>query len=412
MKIIKSGICIEDIRQKPILRIPKRSFSCSDLSKVANLDQEMRGRTSALWECIDSFPSRLGGRIYRYVSKKEGDDFTDPDEGGETAEEINARLYPAIEPSALAVSTFIIRKNFSLWLQNTMLAFEERLKERDFSFFQDEDLKDLVQKKLEPIKKELTKAQKDAHLLKKLGFRVFTRDSYDETLLSVSFLRKEKALDLQGDIFCDLPDLEALQQGCLRNRDLEIVDLVSSKGIANDLDFFFSWIHSDGLLSNEKEFVHDIHVHLISSIRISLDLKKSGFSYQKEKFRIVKLALLLFRRYEMARDIAEAVSLEDRLCIQKNHGKMKVLLGVLIDTIFSYYDASEIRSVYKENHMKKICLDIWKEEHPLSLYLERRFKEKPSLQEAIHFWDAIKRNATYLDEQRILQKQNNANYQK
>ena len=65
------------------------------------------------------------------------------------------------------------------------------------------------------------------------------------------------------------------------------LDIISSEGIATDVQYIKAYLSHDVLLSSEKEFMHDQFAHVIPTIRLMFVKRVSG--YQKLKAQISKL---------------------------------------------------------------------------------------------------------------------------
>ncbi|MBS0615716.1 MAG: hypothetical protein JSR58_04095 [Verrucomicrobia bacterium] len=154
--------------------------------------------------------------------------------------------------------------------------------------------------------------------------------SYEKIKLGYSY-REENNL-----VYLELPDREALMVNWknLQKDDLQLPDLniASAEGIADDLVFIETYFTHDGLLSLNKEFVHDSLFHILPLLGAKIRLKNGasfGHPYNKQRFKLVQIFIKIYRKCMIAKKLIE----ENKTDVIDNDllRKITMVLGFMID---------------------------------------------------------------------------------
>lgn len=305
------------------------------IDQVENLD--LQNHSGELWSCIGRKASPYGGYIYRFVAKEEFDNYT-PNENLslciKRVEKKSSEIFPAIESTAQELSSFS-KKMADVW--------------RNFNSSQSQEFRRQVE------------------ALNEIGYQVFIGE----------------------DVQIELPDLEALLNGWkhLQNKRPELnlpdMDVVDSKGIADDVAYANAYRDHDALLSSGKEFVHDHTVHVMSRISLMLKGKESYESIKQYMTNIIN---------EMRVVIEEAESKEKADGIlHKEKDKLDFIVGMVTDSLFSIDDEGSIKRVNLKmlegwlNNPIVPSAKVWNN------YLRKRFGPDCSFATISKLWKEIRR---------------------
>ncbi len=135
--------------------------------------------------------------------------------------------------------------------------------------------------------------------------------------------------ETEDSVYIDLPDREAvlsLYQHYKRKhpeKDLPVIDIFLSNGIASDLSY--AQVHFQrGLLSKNREFVHDHHFHIIPRLQRALAGKTM---YEKLEKDLVEQIFLIYRKIELAKNHSSNLQAHVEL--------LYFLLGAITDILFA-----------------------------------------------------------------------------
>ncbi len=209
------------------------------------------------WDCVDCRANTGGGHVFDYTYKPESRQRSQQD------------IYPAGEPDETAVINWYLLKN------------DEKQK----------PLPESIAKKLGE-KEVLTLEQAYA----KYGVKLIeaSRNTDCEETAIVLFLNDlgiKASRDEQHayKLVLTLPDCDALQVrwNALREKNPQLPPLTfkNSAGIAGNLEFTYAFLTADSLISEGKEHVHDVVLHVTRLIRAIL---RNPEKYSKDHFEAVK----------------------------------------------------------------------------------------------------------------------------
>lgn len=284
-RIKKGSRTTEDITEKKVSSLKRRTsephlqINKADTPSKAHT---LLAKKSALWNCIDCQLDKYGGKLYFFEFKKALENEVKKDQ-------VLKKIFPALELDSIDMNFIFHPTNQQRTnLENT---------NNDTAYIQNLSL-------LSEHRKELRQLGYDF----KLNILVLPDR---ETLLARWAVLREKK-----------PGLPPL-------------DIVSSNGIASDLNFIESFFAHDAILSSDKEFVHDhtLHVLPILSLLLSISDKQS---YYKAKFEIVKIISTEYRRLMIAKDELNKIlpNLDKKTQeIEKNKlAQMETALGAFVDS--------------------------------------------------------------------------------
>ncbi|HEY5259412.1 MAG TPA: hypothetical protein VIJ46_02110, partial [Rhabdochlamydiaceae bacterium] len=257
--------------------------------------QEIAQRSGEFWECLSREKGALGGFIYKFRLQGDFDDVT-PNENRaartKAAEQKSKKMFPAIELTG-----------------SQMLALDPNVPESE-------------------LRPGTLKIREHLQILMQLGYRAE---------------RKEDG------VYLYLPDREALLTNWETLRathpDLPELTILSSEGIAGDIDYVKAYFTHDGILSTGKEFLHDHQAHILSVIVLILssgkpsDVLGQNPTYRMEKSRMVLLLGKAYRRVMIARELCKTNFLkvpDEELALLKKHlPKIEATLGSFADILSS-----------------------------------------------------------------------------
>lgn len=176
----------------------------------------------------------------------------------------------------------------------------------------------------------------------------------------------------EGD-FLYLPDRVAIMNRWKKYQkthpDLPDLDIVSSEGIATNIEFINCYLKHDGMQSNGKEFVHDTLAHIIPLL---LHLMNPNYTQIKKK--VVELITEILKKFETVRKC-------DPFAAQK----FEYALGLLIDTAST---ASSLEDLYQG-----YVLHDWYFKQQINKQLiEKYVGTVKDEYEVAHLWHKIKGN--------------------
>lgn len=215
-------------------------------------NEALKARSSPLWECIDRIQNETGGYSYVFRARDEYDNVTKHPDLEKRKMNTNAKvteLYPAIDAKPSEMALF-----------NTDLTDEARfnlLRETfEAGYVYDPNL-DLLGLKPDFFKM-VVKPQLELNL-----------HAYNQ-IIQLGFCSNYK----KDGVFMTIPDEKTLlvRWEKLRETDPKLpqLTLASSEGIADDVSFVESFFKDDILISNEKEFVHDMTLHALKTLALVL----------------------------------------------------------------------------------------------------------------------------------------------
>ncbi len=178
-----------------------------------------------------------------------------------------------------------------------------------------------------------------------------------------------------GMMYFYIPDKKALLANWKKLQEtrpeLPPIDIISSEGIASDLEYVESYMAHDALLSSGKEFLHDSLTHVLPTLNtidaLSRAAKgKSRTSYAKEKARVANMLYKRYRLFMIAKDAMKNDILVDKLFF---------LLGFLADNIAA---SANLQHVGEHFDFKVVTHRIWDAPKDYNeAFLKRRWKMSP-----------------------------------
>lgn len=376
----------------------------------SNEMEDLQEHSGQIWNCIAKYRSPHGGHIYHFVPKEKYDNFSN------TNPNLLSRIANAVENG-----------NEILPAENPPLEEIYRLSDtkKEIDHAVAEKYKEIFPA-VEPPPKEVWHLCDDRRvidatvedlLFQAVSRRVaVSRNLGLEKGLDLEYLDEEHQLDKKGchskwdsfrrqreilnevgyrvimdedhHLHLELPDLEALHNGWKHvqrtHPDLQLPDLdvVESKGIADDLSYAQAYSDHDALLSSGKEFVHDHTTHLMTRISRMLEGKEN---YEAEKERMLSLI-------NNVRDtIQEAQKREEPGGIlHREKEKLDFIVGFLTDEFFSFGENSEIKHFVNPETVEltlrgEILGDM------LDNYLENRFGPGNTFETIADLWKEVRR---------------------
>ncbi len=324
--------------------------------------EEIQNRSGHLWICTGRKPDQFGGYIYNFKLRNEYDDVTKSDDlqaHKKAIDEKNDQIFPAVERSGIDLLALDPKADTEKALdQQTEKSIDQIVKstfqsvpEAFRSLFSEEQIRaSLIQQKSE-LRKGLVEQMKQQSQLVKLGYEMECR---------------------QDGVYLNLPDREALlgrwEQLSKERPELPKLDLVSSEGIASDLDYIEAYLKHDALLSTGKEFVHDSLVHLMPTLD---EIMSSGIngtpSYKAKKEEITKKITEIYQKIISAeKQIGKGAFTEEQRLTFK---KVETSLSALVDTIAALHTQAGKIIVYGFGNFNQA---IW--QSPMwRPYLENRY---------------------------------------
>jgi hypothetical protein len=150
-----------------------------------------------------------------------------------------------------------------------------------------------------------------------------------------------------------LPDKEALLAHFEKLREshphLRALNLISSEGIASDMDFVRAYIKGyDALLSLGTEFVHDHLFHLIPTIKLML----MDPDYDDGKWVIIEMTKKAYERIMTTKKAIEkeatGFDIEQIKRIQAQLPKIETALGAVVDTFWAASTINQMERIYSD----------------------------------------------------------------
>lgn len=150
-----------------------------------------------------------------------------------------------------------------------------------------------------------------------------------------------------------LPDKEALLARFEKLREthphLRALNIISSEGIASDMDFVKAYIAGyDALLSIGTEFVHDHIFHVIPTIKLML----MDPDYDDGKWIIVEMTKKAYQRIMTTKKALEkempGFDPEQIKRIQAQLPKIETALGAVVDTFWAASTTAQMEGIYSD----------------------------------------------------------------
>ncbi len=233
---------------------------------------------------------------------------------------------------------------------------------------------------------------------------------------SVSLSSMHKALgyswNRDGNVTnLNLPDREALIANWKKSQEdcpeLPSLDIVSSDGIADDIEFVEAYFSHDALLSSGKEFIHDSIFHVLPLLTQIGYLRSGSFnhpkdpSYKKERARLVKALAKIYRTLMIAKKQIE----EGKSNISKDLlPKLFLLLGYQTDVVSALEDTSFLSEAMLQLGGEYSVSQLW--DNPSDdmerSFIKRRFGKQWLCEEEFFFsvWRKIKQIEADFDAER------------
>ncbi|MBS0654338.1 MAG: hypothetical protein JSR46_01045 [Verrucomicrobia bacterium] len=355
------------VKQRPPLR---RQLSASHLD--ITYYEKPAAKNGAIWHCVSWKHDTYGGKIYTFKKNPEyvinlNHNYRSP---GEISPEVRkeCEIYPAVE------------------LPEMMFLFLEADRQERLKSYYPDNLFITCRSKL-----------------KELGYNYQHHDLEDNY----------KRFD--GDEF-SLPDRTALLARWARLMEkhptLPPLDIVSSEGIATDLEFVEAYMSHDGLLSSGKEFVHDQLTHLIPTLVLilSLTINNDTSCYVNKKFNSVKCVMQFYRKIMIAKDqLSKGIPWMDpeiQAQAKKNFPQIETVLGHLVDYMSAIPVPSDLpssRQLCEERFFEGLGYITSPENFRMLHYWQRRYGPENVLTplQMQELWQLITEIVTYVDEQKI-----------
>lgn len=315
----------------------------NDAEKLAALEKacksilqpELRAiaqRTSALWDCIGRKRNPSGeGFIYEFRLKKEYDYVTHAsvDEAIRKASEKRYEaIFPAVEPVAS---------------ESLLIALNHDCPRTD----------EFLEAHIDNVYERFTPANTFAiYLYPRSSIAQSVREQVGKIkILAESFHRLGYEAKYKDDgVHLHLPDREALVANWevfrasppanIAPRQLSRLDVVTSEGIADDMEYVESYFSHDVLLSSGAEFIHDHFAHVVPALRMMLG-NESGAApvFKQERLKAIKMVAAEYRKMVIAEEQMKDKGLEidpQTLSLLK---EAKALVGAFADSISSLSEA-------------------------------------------------------------------------
>jgi len=113
------------------------------------------------------------------------------------------------------------------------------------------------------------------------------------------------------------------------------LSITSSKGIASDMDFVQALVQSDGLISDEKEFIHDHFAHIVPLLMTARNGSEFYEEIKKQKISWFQsyISKIDFIKKELEKADSPFFTEEDSREFKRNLPILETLLGAMVDTI-------------------------------------------------------------------------------
>lgn len=327
-KISKKSAEAEDIQKKRSRPALIRQLSHKNLGSKGGMTEkeDIARKHSALWECVKRRHDKYGGYIYTFRLRDEFDERLSPEKADAAIREKNKELSPAIErPVDFEIEAFDFSLSEDAWIH--------KLKSR-IDFTND------------------TEGKMDKFMRNR--FRIFRE---------IAKLGYEVKTDSTG-VYFSAPDREALLNRYQKLKEthptLPDFDVVSSDGIASDIEYIEALSVCDAILSDGNEFMHDHLAHIIPTLHLLLILEMSQFSeeqsslppegigkptYRQEKVRLGKMIVGAWGRIMTVKKAIEnnpeILPPEDRAYYKKAFEQIETTLGLAVDTLSAAYSWDE-----------------------------------------------------------------------
>lgn len=323
-EISKKAKEAEDLSKTPrklTRQVSLRDVKSGEKSEAAEIEKKEGG----LWHCLSRTPNKEGGYIYHFQLKPEFDDITphpDIEERRETNAAKTKEMFPAIET---------IGSRYALL---------------DPKADQDTKIEACIDDAIKVGPPFIARMHRE-HIKSRLSEEIESQIQEHLILQDLGY----KAERTEDGVYLSLPDQEALLAKWELLREtrptLPPFDIISSEGIATDIDFLEAFFTHDALLSTGKEFVHD-HLSHVSS-QILLLLSGTPLDYKEERVRQIKKFARSYRNLIVVKRHIEEGKVhrpkEELERIKKRLNQFEAVLGAAVDVTSNYSSYTYLRQL-------------------------------------------------------------------
>ncbi len=366
-------------------RVLKRTRSLPDLKVLASQKEDIKEKSGALWNCINSRRDVYGGKLYSFRLHRK----VDPKEVGAATALIEtvcklAQVFPAIELDAGSIGASFSHKDLDgeLRIVTSYLDFCFSLMEAYNNEFDPEKRKETIQelynnqfKKDIPITVDAQSATLREYLefIKQTFLSINTESKLQNPVSFESQLVQELGFSFVydkglGTYILTLPDREALSArwAHLREKepDLPELHIRDSKGVATDEEFLWTYATHDLLVSSGAEFVHDMSVHATTLIFL-ITRARSGIRGQRYKQAKHKMITAIAPIYK---------AIENHASDTKTKELRVAMLASVVDQLSAATSYQAMAGFMHALRMPKIS-------GPYTSYFEKRFDRRHSAEE-------------------------------
>ena len=163
-----------------------------------------------------------------------------------------------------------------------------------------------------------------------------------------------------------LPDREALlgrwkkisEEWALEGYKVPSLDVVSSEGIANDLEYVEAFFTHDALVSSGEEFIHDSLIHLLPALKYWFVKGEKGeadhIAYKNARASFGKSIMNCYRKLLIAKSSIDLLPEEKRAERLAATQRAEASLGMIVDIgLANGYDGLSISSTTPSENMRR-----------------------------------------------------------
>ncbi len=321
-------------------------------------EEFLKKKSSVMWDCVDY----LNG-CFVFRARDLYNDISFPDIKStivDNIKRIKQEIYPAVEASPSKLFKIGL---FSINLKMTKKDFLVS----QFPFFLKQNPEHLS---LHPRLRKLGRS----HFIAKYA------NLYD---LSENFQHLGYKLEKRNrSVFLFLPTQETILKRW--KQEWPRFDILKMKGSATPITFIESYLTHDSILSEDKEYVHDHLIHLVSSLAaFFLYGLNNRIIYQKERARLAKAVAINYRLILLE---------EKRTPLEPLLIKMKLALSALVDVILSRAHFDHDNDYLLNKHFTFIWIDpLW------APYWSPLFKNEkaPIYENLMLYWQELRRRTPH-----------------
>jgi hypothetical protein len=292
-------------------------------SRVIKADPEIRAlqqKSGHMWECVSRERVPEGGYLYRFRFKSE---FTPPEKM--LAKE--AEIFPAIETDLKNISLVINELFPRERIQHLNRQLAEKKAWLEFSALGHEDDKpssmdvEVMKSEVIQIEDEIREANfflTFTTLVRQLGFRVDARGQHGSEIV--------------------LPDRQVLLQRyneLRKHYDLPEMRIIGSDGVASDIEFCHALVENDGLISEDKEFFHDMTQHVFPMLLKAVHGNEEYRSLRARDVQFIQSGIDQLRRAseELMKEKSDLLKPKERVFLKSQFCYLETILGATADIL-------------------------------------------------------------------------------